>query len=228
MMLPAPGSPQGFRTNPFNHRAAVNRRRPRDNPRGQSIRLATRRGVVRRLGWTGWSVAMLAIVLAMSPMSAEAVSTVEIRESEVSGVGLEIHYQAAPAESNDLSISRAGDDFTFREDPGVNISPGSECTSLEPLVARCSHPGGVGRVFVELDNGDDCLVVVDLDNGDDCLTVVDSAALPPPGESFLLKALGGVGGDTLAGGAGDDNLQGKLGDDFLVAVDGNDGLDFLG
>jgi Ca2+-binding RTX toxin-like protein len=226
-MLPGPGSPQGFRTNLFNHRSAVNRRRPRDNPRGRRIRLATRRGAVRRLRWTGLSGAILAIVLAMPPMSA-ATSTVRIRPSDVSGVGLEIHYKAAPADINDLSISRAGDDFTFREDPGVNISPTApDCTRPEPLnLQRAQCLAGVGRVFVELDDENDCLVVVDFDTGNDCLTVVDRATLPPPGESFVLKALGGAGGDKLAGGAGNDDLQGGLGDDLLRGGEGNDRLDF--
>jgi hypothetical protein len=174
--------------------------------------------VVRRLRWTGFAGAVVAIVLAMSPMSAAA-STVVTRSGE-------IHYEALDGESNVLSISRDATYFYFREgtpeDPGVTISPDPECEYVPPPapsddhLARCPAVDASGNQVLR--------VTVSLGDQNDRLRVTDSATPSQP--PFRLEALGEAGNDNLAGGAGNDDLQGGGGVDRLGGGGGNDQLDF--
>jgi Ca2+-binding RTX toxin-like protein len=203
---------------PFKHRSEVNRRSMMDHPGISTIRLSTGRGVVRRLRWTGFAGAVVAIVLAMPTMSAVA-STVVTRSGE-------IHYEALDGETNVLSISRDATYFYFREgtpgDPGVTISPDPDCEYVPPPapaddhLARCPAVDASGNRVLR--------VTVSLGDQNDRLRVTDSATPSQP--PFPVEAFGEAGDDSLTGGAGNDDLQGGVGVDRLGGGGGNDQLDF--
>src|SRR5215203_3405126 len=161
----------------FKHRSEVTRRSARDSPGGPRIRLSTGRGVVRRLRWTSFAGAVLAIVLAMPPMSAVASGVVFPLGDTV------ITYEALDGESNVLSISRGAVNFDFREDPGVEIFANPQC---EPLRLLTTRPPPADPSFAWCPAVGVGLVTVFLRDLNDRLTVTDSAN---PGEFFPLRAL---------------------------------------
>ena len=198
---------------------------------GPRIRLSAGRGVVRHLRWTGFAAAVLAIVLAMPPMSAVA-STVET----VSGPELEYKsLDPGNPEPNVLSISRDACspmdpmrpcdggpvNFYFREHSGVSITALPACGPLRPPVpanpslAWCPDGDASGNPVVR--------VTVFLGAQDDHLIGVTDTLTPsqPP---FPLTALGEAGIDNLAGGPGNDDLQGGNGNDELAGGAGDDRL----
>ena len=96
---------------------------------------------------TGFAGVVLAIVVTMPPMSAVA-STVERQGTD----DPTISYTADSGESNLLSISRGAENFSFRENSGVEVSPNGGCVPpamRDPSLAWCPALG-VERVTVLL------------------------------------------------------------------------------
>ena len=93
-------------------------------------------------------VASLIVLVVLGLAAPAAASTVEVvLEPEDRGPWANVHYRAAPQESNRVLLSTVDDTTIDVSDPGATISPGRGCRSLDAHLARCSTAGfpGVAR-----------------------------------------------------------------------------------
>ena len=152
---------------------------------------------------------MVAISLAL-PAAADAAS-VALKDGVIT-------YSGDLAESNNLTVSRAGTTLRFEEiaptttppTPPVAIIPTSPCTAgTTPSSAICP----VDTVT---------LLDIGLTARDDVLVISGSVVA---GSSFRVVAHGGEGVEETTGGDDGEELIGDAGDDILVGGGGNDTLD---
>jgi hypothetical protein len=168
-------------------------------------------------------IALLAIVLFCSltatAQAATATGTRVFVEEGVQGLpdsyNLDVRYEGAPGEANDVTVTTTGEQVVF-EDAGADIEARGHCTRTEPGRVVCS-------------SGDDGLrwVRVVLGDGDDQLRVETDR------DFHLVKVWGGPGDDSLGGaqhserldaGPGDDVVDGGAGTDTLIGGPGRDEL----
>jgi hypothetical protein len=178
------------------------------------------RGDVKRLALM--TAAIATTVIGMFPIAADAATVTGTRvfvEEGVQGLpdtyNLDVRYEGAPGEANDVTVTITGDQVTF-EDAGAEIEPRGHCTSDGPSRVVCSSSGDSLRFRrVELGDGDDR---VQIETDDDL---------------GLTRVSGGDGNDTLqgadpperlAGGSGDDLVDGGAGSDTIIGGGGSDEL----
>jgi Ca2+-binding RTX toxin-like protein len=115
-----------------------------------------------------------------------------------------VWYTAAPGETNNLTISLSGSDYTL-SDPGAAITGEPDCTS-SGNAATCPAAGIIG-------------ITVNAGDGND--TVRNTTSTPA-------TLSGGDGVDLLEGGPGNDTLRGNKGVDTHNGGDGDDFIDSRG
>ena len=176
------------------------------------------------------SATAAALLLAPSPAGAATLST----------SGPNPTYDAAPGETNTLTIERVGGVYRFTDAPGITVTPsGGLCTAVanvgecpatdvndvraftddmnDSINATASIPLEVGFVFIGGGDGNDTLVSnapgdTQMNGDDDFGT---------PGNDILA---GGAGEQTMIGGPGNDVMSAGDGEDRLILQDGNDAL----
>jgi hypothetical protein len=163
-------------------------------------------------------VALAAAMLVLAPAATHAATArVEgVQASPPAPARSLVHYQAAPGEANDLTVSAVpGDpDVVELREASVRIAPGPGCTALEATAVRCdaraaSQPSaGLAGVAVRL--GDRA------DRVRGSLAGVGLELRGGPGDDELR---GGPAGDFLAGGPGRDHIDAGPGDDVLAEDD---------
>lgn len=115
-----------------------------------------------------------------------------------------VFYAAAPAEVNDLTISRSGGDFVF-SDTGAGIAAGPPCSGAG-TTATCPSAGIIGFTVTGADEAD---------------SLRNNTAMAS-------TLSGGDGNDSLEGGPGNDTLRGNKGIDTLSGGGGDDLIDVRG
>lgn len=157
---------------------------------------------------------IVATLVAVAPAGASTAYVVPPAGDEPSAVV----YAAAAGETNQLTVSGAGDQAVF-EDPGATIAPGAGCVADGPNRVVCTYDvsSTTRGVDVTLGDGDDTanlviatVGVVDGGEGADVLTSGPD----------VQRLSGGPGDDRLNGGPAGDDLDGGIGRDHL---DGGDG-----
>jgi Ca2+-binding RTX toxin-like protein len=138
--------------------------------------------------------AAAALAIVAGPATAQAASVSSVRDT--------LTYEAAPGESNALTLTRAPSVFRI-SDGGALVSAGAGCRSTGPGSVEC-RAADVRRVVVRLGDGD------------------DFATTSVAGRT---QVYGGAGNDRLEGGEGASDLFGEAGDDVLEGGDGDDLLD---
>ena len=128
-----------------------------------------------------------------------------------------VHYVAEPGETNDVTITVSGYEFTI-VDPGATISVGPGCNSVSPGEATCSTGHFDVRVEVRLGDGNDALSLAD-DSGEGY-----GAYFGAGGNDTIVGFGGPFSFERLWGGAGNDTLRGRAGVDTL---DGGPGADVM-
>jgi Ca2+-binding RTX toxin-like protein len=140
-------------------------------------------------------------------------------------------YDAAPGETNTLTVSRDGDNFRFA-DPGAPITPAAPCVAINANEASCPV-AAVTIIFVDARDMDDTITIADsagpLDFvqifagiGNDEVNAGDGATAFASGEDGADRMNGGARIDLLGGGPGEDIISGAAGDDQMAGQDGND------
>lgn len=141
------------------------------------------------------AVAVLLAVLAL-PLSASAAT--------VTKSGSTLSYVAGPGESNDVTVSLAGDTYTVSEQgSGVTVTSGGGC-QVTGSSATCPA-GGVGLLDIQLGDQSDSVKIL---------------------ARMSSRLAGGDGNDTLTGGEATDTLIGGPGADALTGGAGLDILDY--
>ena len=149
------------------------------------------------------------------------------------------HYEAAPGEANDVTVTQDGQDFHI-VDAGASITAGDGCQSVNPHEVICtfsvhadlevllgdlddsfSAPGMTTAILLYGRAGDD---TIRGGRGPDWFQGGGGNDTIRTGPGAGTTALGGQDNDTLIGGPHADVLRGEAGDDF---VDGNRGRDAL-
>ena len=115
-----------------------------------------------------------------------------------------IWYAAAPAETNDLTVSLSGADFVL-SDPGAAIAAAPPCSGSENT-ATCPTAGIIGFTVT---------------GGDEADSLRNTTSTPS-------TLSGGDGNDALEGGSAGDTLRGNQGIDTLSGRGGNDLIDVRG
>ena len=119
---------------------------------------------------------------------------------DVTGSG-EMIYAAEGGETNIVSVSFSGGDFTVTETgPGVGVDPGPCAQAGDDVTCTANS------------------IIITLGDSDDLLTFTSST----PTQAFVD---GGGGSDTLTGGPGAERLVGDIGTDTITGGDGNDALE---
>jgi Ca2+-binding RTX toxin-like protein len=160
-------------------------------------------------------VASVVLAVAFMALPARGVAATVALTSTGSG-GSMIVYRGgeSPAETNIVTMSRAGDSYNFQDTAGVTDVGG--CDDVDNEHATCPATG------VEA-------IQLFLNNGNDELTIADSASpVRPVTGSPRITADGGVGDDLLIGAAGPESVTGGPGTDRLYGLGGDDHLDFPG
>jgi Ca2+-binding RTX toxin-like protein len=129
--------------------------------------------------------------------------------------GSQIQYNAAAAETNNLTISRSGANYVFA-DAGAPITPTAPCAAVTANTATCPA-AGISEIVSFLND------------------LGDRGAVDASVSGVRLQISGGAGDDTLTGGennedalfgeAGQDTLSGRGGSDRIGGGDGNDTID---
>lgn len=127
----------------------------------------------------------------------------------------ELRYQAAPGETNALTVTVVGGNLEFH-DGGATIHAAA-CTVIDPSTVRCPAP--TDFLNVVLAGGDDRLNVVG------AVSTLDVLLEGGPGDDVLN---GGPGPESLFGEAGSDTIRGGAGNDHLEAGDPGLGPDTTG
>jgi hypothetical protein len=118
-------------------------------------------------------------------------------------------YLAAGGESNRLTVSRAGDEWTLA-DPAAPVSACDDCRSVDAHTATCtaaSQLEATPAFSAQLGDGDDTLAIV---GGLGVRTSLEGG----PGDDALT---GGGEDDRLDGGPGADRIEGRPGDTLSFA-----------
>lgn len=161
--------------------------------------------------------ALLAGVVSMAFFAhapTSAASTAFVAPSEVLRGSDAVHYVADPGETNDVTITVSGFDFTIM-DPGATINVGPGCTSVSPGEARCSLDFEI-YVEVRLGDGNDALSLAgDVEEG-------YGAYFGGGGNDTILGFGGAFSFERLWGGPGNDILRGRAGEDTLNGGRGAD------
>jgi Ca2+-binding RTX toxin-like protein len=164
------------------------------------------------------TAAVLAALIALTLVRAAtaAASTAFVAPSSVIH-GLDaVHYVADSGETNDVTITESGFEFTV-VDSGATISAGPGCTSVSPTEATCSLDFDV-RVEVRLGDGNDALTLTD-DSEEG-----SGAYFGAGGNDTILGFGDPFSSEHLSGGPGNDILRGRGGEDTL---DGGPGADIM-
>jgi Ca2+-binding RTX toxin-like protein len=127
-----------------------------------------------------------------------------------------VHYVADPGETNDVTITESGFEFTIG-DPGATISVGPGCMSVSPSEATCSLDFDV-HVEVRLGDGNDALSL--MDNSEEGYGAYFGAG----GNDTIIGFGDPFSSEHLSGGPGNDILRGRGGEDTL---DGGPGADIM-
>jgi hypothetical protein len=146
---------------------------------------------------------LVAIAAVLAPAAAQA-ATARVE-------GSELVYSADGGNANDVTVTLADGAYAIR-DSAATINANVGCATVAPDQVSCPA-GGVTALRVQLNNGDDRLVVQ---------APTPAVVSGGPGIDTLA---GGDGADSLDGGDGNDSLQGGLGDDILSGGEADDSLD---
>jgi len=121
-------------------------------------------------------------------------------------------FQAAPGETNQVTIEPAGEDLRITDTAGA---PTGVCVAESPTTVRCP---GAPALYVFLGDGDDTLL-----NRSTALDGASGEAGNDRLETTTATWLhGDDGDDTLVGGAGNDRVEGGPGRDRLIGAGGAD------
>lgn len=156
--------------------------------------------------------------------------------------GAEVFFQAAAAETNNLTISQLGTNYVFA-DTGAPVTAGAGCAAVNANTVSCPADL-VTRISASLGDGNDVAVVadsvanlqVDLSgfDGNDTLTGGDNTNDILSGDNAVAgndtltgrggsdRIFPGPGSDTADGGEGNDSFQADLGNDTITGGPGND------
>jgi Ca2+-binding RTX toxin-like protein len=141
----------------------------------------------------------------------------------VSFVDYTLRYEAAPGESNHVTIKMQEPPlaWTFTE-TGAPLTPGPGC-SVDGQTASCPMPG-IDPLFLEIH--------VALADGDDFVSAKEACldSLDPNLECFVYGIDGGTGDDTLIGDDRGGQIWGREGDDVILGgslLEGGAGDDLL-
>ena len=145
------------------------------------------------------AAALVAATLALAAPAARAASIVHAPGAPTIG------FTAAPAEVNDVTVTREADAWAF-SDPGARLEPSGDCVAVATTV-RCPA-AGVTTIQLDLGDGDDTAN----------LAAMTIAALVF-GRSGEDRLTGGQGPDILVGGTGRDRSAGGPGNDRLTGED---------
>ena len=184
-----------------------------------------------------------AILLVLAAAWLCALSSTALAAGSASVSTTTLIFGAGAGDTNDVSVSAAGDTYTIT-DSGAPIAPGPGCATVSPNQVTCTSPNivsiriqvGDGNDRVQVDGSVDLPAIffagTTLDGGDgnDTLTGAPNESNNIMGDSFIGVApgddviTGGGRGDSLFGGAGADRVSGGAGDDFFSAFapDGTD------
>ena len=124
---------------------------------------------------------------------------------------LTLHFDAAPGEANNADTSLTGGVFDVK-DPGATITPGLNCSPVNPKNVTCLSSGVVG-IDALLGDLDDQFVVT---------AAVPSTIDAGPGNDGI--GTGPASGDVIMGGDGDDVIEGGLGADSIQGGPGSDSV----
>ena len=167
-------------------------------------------------------------------------ATVGVFELPLSGE-VEVRYEAALGEINDLIVVEAPENVYLFTDLNAAITPLAGCTSISPMSARCQvNPELFDRALVFTKDGADRVdsasegAFVRGGPGSDTLTGRLGGSLGGGfGDDFLVgltgrqRLHGGGGADLLDGGVGDDFLDGGPGTDVIAGGPGRDMVDYF-
>jgi RTX calcium-binding nonapeptide repeat (4 copies)/Bacterial Ig-like domain len=145
-----------------------------------------------------WRSTLLGLVLGVALLAAAP----SVAGAAVSVDGGVLKYDARTGDTNDVTISFNGTDYTVSDVVPVDVSTG--CIATGPNAATCSGAGSIR---------------VNANDGNDKVTIDPSVAVPT-------TLFGRAGNDVLIGGSGNDTLNGGTGDDTLVGNGGTDTADY--
>lgn len=174
-------------------------------------------------------LAVLALAALPTTASAATVSAVDrvVDEGLTSSVqGVDVTFQAAAGETNDLTITYGADGVVLTDAGAPLNTPAAiagqpACVALGPSSVRCPAPL---TLTAHLGDGDDRATavgagtsVIDGDAGDDTIQGGASGSI----------LMGGEGSDRVTGGPGDDTIDGAEAVAAADAYDGGGGTDLL-
>jgi len=145
---------------------------------------------------------MLPAALVLSAAGANLATAAPAAASTVRLDGATLRYEAAPGESNRLSVASENGTLTVT-DLGANVSAGAGCTSVSATVAACPA-AGVAAMSVALGDMDDAATVA--------RTSIPTTFDDGPGNDV---ETGGGAVDTFVSGAGSDTFRGGAGQDIV-------------
>jgi RTX calcium-binding nonapeptide repeat (4 copies) len=156
-------------------------------------------------------LALLAAALLLTLAAAADAATVTVRPA---GQYDEVHYGAAPGETNRVLVAYAGDARSVTiTDSGAPITAMAPCVAVDAHTARCTKRPEATVEWLQSTR-------VELGDGADEV----HTTRPGPASIGGVIALGGPGDDLLDGGAGSDTLDGGGGTDVLLGGEENDAL----
>lgn len=179
------------------------------------------------MGRVGGLVVLVVMMLAVTGGGEARAATASTQVIEADDRGREyvlvlVSVAAEPGESNDVTLTRDGQDVLVR-DGNAPLRAGAGCVAEGAQVARCGHDEGDLSVGVLLGDGDDRLLApAELvvrgagGEGDDVLEGAGNTYARFEGGPGADTLVGGDGTDSLTGGEGADRLLGGRGDDDMV------------
>ena len=148
------------------------------------------------------SRAALLAVVALAGFGAHLAGAAPAAASTLQLDGATLTYDAAPGESNRVTVSAAGDALTVT-DTGAAVRVGAGCTSVSSTQATCPA-AGVAAMAVSTGDMNDTASV----SG----TSIPTAFNDGPGNDAMT---GGAAADTFISGAGSDSFHGGAGQDIV-------------
>ena len=141
--------------------------------------------------------------------------------------GNAVQFNAGAAETNNVSVSKAGDTVTVT-DTGAPLTPvGPKCAAVNPNTAACDASAALGVIVTLADGADSATITESVRFRNFNSAAIDGG--PGPDELTYLgpefaQLAGGAGDDTLTGGAGNSALNGGDDNDTLNGGEANDTL----
>jgi hypothetical protein len=148
---------------------------------------------------------IICCVLLLAPATAGA--------SVVYGDNQNVTFQAAPGESNRVTVTGAG--VLVVTDAGAPLAAGSGCTPVDVHTAECTVPLQCTGFFV-WSNEVPCGFIADFGDRDDALDAQTEVPVTARGEDGDDRLQGGQARDRLSGGTGADFIQGRGSDDLVT------------